>query len=391
MCDASVPKASKSSQREDPARLADVPGPDEPDLGVFVKGMADALEERGHELERAVLTDPRRGQAPLREPRTRRRPGRPALPAGRRLRPLPRPDGPDRRASRRAHRSSSRLTAATSATSARSPESAPPPALVVRRASAVVAVSDYLREELETHVPEARGKTEVADSGVDLRLFRGADPRTAREELDWNGDGPAFVCVGSLDERKNVMRSRARSSDLADGRLAFVGDGPLRDALEGRPGVRVVGRVPHEQVARWIAAADVVCQPCLIEPFGQALLEAMASERSVRRDPDRRAARVRDRRRQACSSIPRTRTRSSPASAPPPSSRRRTLRPGSRPSRTTSGSRLRGWRRSSSEPLEVGQPELDQRPHARPRSRPRARRRAPPRSSRGPSRPRRPA
>jgi glycosyltransferase involved in cell wall biosynthesis len=43
----------------------------------------------------------------------------------------------------------------------------------------------------------------------------------------------------------------------------------------------VVGRVPHEQVARWVAAADVVCQPSLVEPFGQALLEALASQRSV--------------------------------------------------------------------------------------------------------------
>jgi glycosyltransferase involved in cell wall biosynthesis len=39
--------------------------------------------------------------------------------------------------------------------------------------------------------------------------------------------------------------------------------------------------VPHEEVARWVAASDVVCQPSLVEPFGQAVLEAMASERSV--------------------------------------------------------------------------------------------------------------
>ena len=31
------------------------PGPDDPDLGVFVRDLADALERRGHELERAVL------------------------------------------------------------------------------------------------------------------------------------------------------------------------------------------------------------------------------------------------------------------------------------------------------------------------------------------------
>ena len=42
-----------------------------------------------------------------------------------------------------------------------------------------------------------------------------------------------------------------------------------------------MGRVPHDQVAGYIAAADVLCQPSTIEPFGQALLEAMAMERSV--------------------------------------------------------------------------------------------------------------
>src|SRR4029453_172007 len=41
----------------------------------------------------------------------------------------------------------------------------------IRRAPAVIAVSDYLRRELEARVPEARGKTQVIDSGVDLERF----------------------------------------------------------------------------------------------------------------------------------------------------------------------------------------------------------------------------
>jgi glycosyltransferase involved in cell wall biosynthesis len=43
----------------------------------------------------------------------------------------------------------------------------------------------------------------------------------------------------------------------------------------------VVGSVPHDEVPGWIAACDVLCQPSLVEPFGQALLEALASERPV--------------------------------------------------------------------------------------------------------------
>jgi glycosyltransferase involved in cell wall biosynthesis len=87
--------------------------------------------------------------------------------------------------------------------------------------------------------------------------------------------------VGSLIERKNVVRLADAFAQVGHGRLVFVGDGPLRSELEGRPNVEITGRVPHDQVPAYIAEANVLCQPSLIEPFGQALLEAMASGRSV--------------------------------------------------------------------------------------------------------------
>jgi glycosyltransferase involved in cell wall biosynthesis len=122
----------------------------------------------------------------------------------------------------------------------------------------------------------------VVDCGVDLARFRGGDGAEARAELGWRtADGAAFVCVGALSERKNVVRLTEAFGLLGAGSLAFVGDGPLRARLEGLDGVLLVGRVPHDRVPTWLQAADVVCQPSLVEPFGQALLEAMASERSV--------------------------------------------------------------------------------------------------------------
>ena len=45
--------------------------------------------------------------------------------------------------------------------------------------------------------------------------------------------------------------------------------------------MRVTGRVPHDEVPRYLAAADVVCAPSLLEPFGQSILEAMACGRTV--------------------------------------------------------------------------------------------------------------
>ena len=41
----------------------------------------------------------------------------------------------------------------------------------------------------------------------------------------------------------------------------------------------LAGRVPHEQVPRLLAEAHVLCQPSLLEPLGQSLLEAMACGR----------------------------------------------------------------------------------------------------------------
>jgi glycosyltransferase involved in cell wall biosynthesis len=144
--------------------------------------------------------------------------------------------------------------------------------LVVRRAATVICVSEYLRRELETKLPESRGKIEVVSSGVDRKLFTVAEAPPGP---------PAFLCVGALDERKNVVRLADAFVRIGDGTLTFAGDGPLRSELEGRERVRLLGRVPHDEIPRLLAESRVLAQPSLVEPLGQALLEAMACGRSV--------------------------------------------------------------------------------------------------------------
>jgi glycosyltransferase involved in cell wall biosynthesis len=152
---------------------------------------------------------------------------------------------------------------------------------VLRRSSAVIANSRWLADRLTEKIPAAEPKIEVADCGVDLDAFSPRPAGEARAALGWDGDGPAYLCVGSLIERKNVQRLADAFAALGRGRLAFVGDGPERAKLEGQSGVTFAGRVPQEDVPQWVAACDVLCQPSLSEPFGQATLEAMAMERSV--------------------------------------------------------------------------------------------------------------
>jgi glycosyltransferase involved in cell wall biosynthesis len=249
------------------------PGPADPDLGVFVAQIERALEERGHELDRAVLDSRAGGRRryltlALRARAAARR-SRPDVVYAHFLVPsgLAAALASDAPLVVTAHGQDVRNVGALPGVRAAT-------RFVARRARAIVAVSDYLRRELEAKVPEARGKTEVVDSGVDLERFR---PQPAP------GGPTAYLCLGGLTERKNVVRlARAfRSLEQEGATLTFVGDGPLRSELEGLPGVHVAGPATHDQIPQRIAAAHVVCQPSLVEPFGQALLEAMACARSV--------------------------------------------------------------------------------------------------------------
>jgi glycosyltransferase involved in cell wall biosynthesis len=244
------------------------PGPDAPDLGTFVAQVERELAARGHEIERAVL-DTRAG-GKLRY-----------LTLARRTRAAARPDVVYAHflvpsgliaalaggaplvvtAHGRDVRNIGAIPGITAATR-----------LVVRRATAVICVSGYLRRELETKLAEARGKVEVISSGVDRERFVVTEPPPGP---------PGFLCVGALDERKNVVRLADAFARLGEGTLTFAGDGPLRPQLAGREGVRLLGRIPHDEIPGLLSASRVLAQPSLVEPLGQALLEAMACGRSV--------------------------------------------------------------------------------------------------------------
>ena len=255
------------------------PGPDTPALGSFVATLERELETRGHELTRAVVDRAggrsRHAKLALDVVRTARR-SRPdvvyahfLVPAGLlaaiggRAPLVVTAHGQDVENAR-----NSRIVCEATR-------------LTVRRAHAVITVSGWLLERLADVVPEARAKSTVIDCGVDLERFAVRDADRERSEIGWSPIGTAFVCVGSLSERKNVLGLARAFERRGEGALAFVGDGPLRGALEGRPGIHLTGAVSHEEVPSWFAAADVVCQPSLIEPFGLSTLEGLASGRSV--------------------------------------------------------------------------------------------------------------
>ena len=244
------------------------PGPAAPDLGTFVAQVERALHDRGHDVDRAVLDSRAGGKLRYLELAHRTlRSRRPDVVYAHFLVP----SGLIAALGTRAP-----LVVTAHGRDVRNigwlPGIGAATAFVVRHATTVICVSEYLRRELETKLPAARGKTEVVSSGVDLERFT-VEPAP-------NGP-PRFLCVGALEERKNVVRLAEAFSQLGEGTLTFAGDGALRAQLAGRDGVRLLGRVLHDDVPGLLAQAHVLCQPSLIEPLGQALLEGLACGRSV--------------------------------------------------------------------------------------------------------------
>src|SRR4051812_43586799 len=195
------------------------PGADAPDLGTFVAQVERELTERGHDVDRAVL-DTRAG-GKLRYLELVRRTARASRPDVVYAHFLV-PSGLIATLAGRAP-----LVVTAHGRDVRNigelPGVAAATRLVVRRAATVVCVSEYLRRELETKLPDAIGKTEVVSSGVDLERFAVAPAP----------DGPTrYLCVGALTERKNVVRL-ADAFAQVEGTLTFAGEGPLRPLLEG--------------------------------------------------------------------------------------------------------------------------------------------------------------
>ncbi|MCW2926375.1 MAG: glycosyltransferase family 4 protein [Thermoleophilia bacterium] len=265
------------------------PGPGNPDLGVFVRGQETALRAQGHRVRVVAVT---------------RRGGGIAKHVGFAVRVLA------AILTRRPQVVYAHFLAPAGALAALACRLLPRTGLVVvahgrdvrnigerrgitramrmlaRRADHVIAVSRYLADELERRVPELAGRVHVIDAGVDVEArFTPGLHTDARHRLGrvWRAptSGTAFLFVGTLDERKNVVRLADAFARLGEGSLTLVGDGPLRSELAGREGVHLVGRVAHEDVVTWMRACDVLCLPSTVEPFGQVLIEAMGCERSV--------------------------------------------------------------------------------------------------------------
>jgi glycosyltransferase involved in cell wall biosynthesis len=154
-----------------------------------------------------------------------------------------------------------------------------------RWADAVACVSESERRRGED--VGIRARWEVVPNGVDVRALPPAseqDRLVARRQLELPG-GPLVVCLGRICRAKGqdlLVEAWPRVLErVPDATLALVGGGPDFDSVRGRAPERVLFAGERTDAPAWLAAADVVAAPSRWEGMSFAMLETMASARSL--------------------------------------------------------------------------------------------------------------
>lgn len=147
------------------------------------------------------------------------------------------------------------------------------------RATVNLCTSTAVVRELETHGIE---RVALWPGGVDTERFHPGRRSTAMRARLSGGhpESPLLLYAGRLSTEKGIERLIPVLRSVPQARLALVGDGPRRAALEhhfaGLP-VVMAGFLHGDELAEAFASADIFVMPSETETLGLVVLEAMAS------------------------------------------------------------------------------------------------------------------
>lgn len=158
----------------------------------------------------------------------------------------------------------------------------------LQQAHAVVAVSQALKISMEK-LGVSEEKITVVPNGVDGEKFFPMPQGEARLRVGLPAERRVVLSVGHLTENKGfdltvkaiqIMKERLDGERLL---LVIIGEGVFRRPLESlivslklQDCVRLVGDVPHQDLAPWYSAADVFCLASRKEGWPNVLLESLA-------------------------------------------------------------------------------------------------------------------
>ncbi len=150
----------------------------------------------------------------------------------------------------------------------------------------VIAISEMVKQDIQEHYQVPDGKITVIYNGVSLQRFHPDNKKSKgeaiRRQLGVNPDEILILHVGSGFERKGTGVLLEAFEKLADfpWRLALLGKANWSQKLQDLPQSirdKIIPLDPVDDVENYYAAADLFVLPSIYEPFGNAVLEALAT------------------------------------------------------------------------------------------------------------------
>ncbi len=162
---------------------------------------------------------------------------------------------------------------------------------LLRESDFVFAVSDDLRMKAVA-MGASPERTRALLNGCDLSVFHVRDRLEARQKLHIDPTAEAVVYIGRMDVKKGLRELVEAAASLHPQRqnlhVYLVGNGPDRQTIESAVQANSAAGYIHsmractfDDVAVWMAAADLVTLPSYMEGCPNVVLEALACGRPV--------------------------------------------------------------------------------------------------------------
>jgi len=156
---------------------------------------------------------------------------------------------------------------------------------VLASAQRIIAVSQRFAEDVRNF--SAQANVVSIENSYRTDLFFQSNKMEARNRLALPVDAPILLAVGLFVPKKGhrflIDAMPAVLEKFPKAKLYIVGGGMLKAELETfikmkklTKSIHLINNIPQSQLPDWYRSADVYCMPSLNEPFGIALVEAMA-------------------------------------------------------------------------------------------------------------------
>ena len=149
---------------------------------------------------------------------------------------------------------------------------------MIRRSNAVTVISEYVKHDVEAHVPFLNKSLKVIYNGIsDVESVPRKRPTFATD------DDRFFLCVGQVREKKNIHTLIPMMSLFPEHKLFICGANhwayadKIRSQIapEDRDRILLTGKITDEEKCWLYAHADALLFPSRLEGFGIPVLEAM--------------------------------------------------------------------------------------------------------------------